>query len=126
MGKPYDFEFDFFSADKLVCTELVYRAYDGLIRFDLVPIMGRMTLPALEIAKKFQAERPRSDRELDFVMFLDAVPAENRARLATEDEFLARSTARAGSTSELRKARNVSIRAWALVLIGHWTGHCEL
>ena len=89
VGKPYDFEFDFFSADRLVCTELLYRAYDGLLNFDLVPIMGRMTLPALEIAKKFQAERGSDDRELDFVMFLDAVPAENRARLATEDDFLA-------------------------------------
>ena len=36
-----------------------------------------------------QAEHGRDDRELDFVMFLDAVPAENRARLATEDDFLA-------------------------------------
>ncbi len=89
VGKPYDFEFDFFSADRLVCTELLYRAYDVLITFDLVPIMGRMTLPALEIAKKYQAERASSDRDLDFVMFLDAVPSESRARLATEEEFLA-------------------------------------
>jgi hypothetical protein len=50
--------------------------------------MGRMTLPALEIAKKFAAERTRDDRDLDFVTFLDAVPAESRARFASEDEFL--------------------------------------
>jgi hypothetical protein len=89
VGKPYDFEFDFFSADKLVCTELVYRSYDGLLKFDLVPIMGRMTLPALEIAKKFAAERARDERELDFVTFLDAVPNERRARVGNEDEFVA-------------------------------------
>jgi hypothetical protein len=88
VGKPYDFEFDFFSADKLVCTELVYRSYDGLIRFDLVPVMGRNTLPALEIAKKFAAERQRDDRDLDFVMFLDAVPDQQAARLASEAEFV--------------------------------------
>lgn len=87
VGKPYDFEFDFFSADKLVCTELVYRAYDRLLHFDLVPIMGRSTLPALEIAKKFAAERTRDDRELDFVLFLDAVPATSNARFANEDDF---------------------------------------
>jgi hypothetical protein len=87
VGKPYDFEFDFSSADKLVCTELVYRSYDGLIKFDLVPIMGRSTLPALEIARKFSNERERPDRELDFVLFLDAVPGQDMARLASVDEF---------------------------------------
>lgn len=88
-GKPYDFEFDFFSADKLVCTELVYRSYAGMLHFDLVKIMGRDTLPALEICRKFAAERtlPDDKRQLDFVMFLDAVPSENAAKLASEDEF---------------------------------------
>ncbi|MDQ3438957.1 MAG: hypothetical protein M3478_01250 [Planctomycetota bacterium] len=89
VGKPYDFEFDFFSSDKLVCTELVYRSYEGMIRFDLVKIMGRDTLPAMEICKKFAGERGREDRQLDFVMFLDAVPQQGTAKLASVDDFIA-------------------------------------
>lgn len=87
LGKPYDFEFDFFSADKLVCTELVYRSYEGLIHFDLVRIMGRDTLPALEIARQFARQRRAADRQLDFVLFLDRVPGEHRSAPAGEDAF---------------------------------------
>jgi len=86
-GKPYDFDFDFSTADKLVCTELVYRSYNGILNFDLVNIVGRPTLPALEIVRKFAAERQQPNRELDFVLFLDADRAAGSARLATVEEF---------------------------------------
>jgi len=86
-GKPYDFEFDFFTSDKLVCTELVYRSYEGLLHFDLVRVMGRDTLPALELVRKFAAERGEPGQQLDFVMFLDAAPGADRAVLASEDAF---------------------------------------
>jgi hypothetical protein len=86
-GKPYDFEFDFATSDKLVCTELVYRAYQGKIRFELVRVMGRDTLPALEIVKKFARERGRDDRALDFVAFLDGLAPEGRAAFSTEEEL---------------------------------------
>jgi hypothetical protein len=42
----------------------------------------------MEIAKKFAAERQRDDRDLDFVLFLDAVPDQQAARLANEAEFV--------------------------------------
>lgn len=86
-GKPYDFEFDFFTADKLVCTELVYRAYEGMLHFDLVRVMGRDTLPALEIVRKFARERELPHRMLDFVLFLDAVPGAQRAEFVTVEDF---------------------------------------
>jgi hypothetical protein len=50
-GKPYDFAFDFRNADRLVCTELVYRGYHGVggLAFHLVETGGRLCLPAEEL-----------------------------------------------------------------------------
>ena len=91
VGKPYDFEFDFSSSDKLVCTELVYQSYEGTVHFDryMQQIVGRPAIPALQFCRKFADERGRPDRELDFVLFLDAVPYAGTARLADEEEFCA-------------------------------------
>ena len=45
-GKPYDFDFDFCSSHRLVCTEVVYRTYEGIadVRFDLARHVGRFAL----------------------------------------------------------------------------------
>ncbi len=56
-GKSYNFDFDFFNDERLVCTEVVYRAYQGIdnINFDLSYRAGRPSLSAediLEMAKK--------------------------------------------------------------------------
>ncbi len=47
-GKQYDFEFDFRRANKLVCTEVVYRSFHGVgdIEFELSRKAGRLCLPA--------------------------------------------------------------------------------
>jgi hypothetical protein len=83
-GKAYDFEFDFFTSDKLVCTEVVYRAYEGMLKFNLVRVMGRDTLPALEIVKKWDRERAAGKPEMDFVLFLDGDRKAGVAREADE------------------------------------------
>ena len=50
-GKPYNFDFDFFSSDRLVCTEVVYRSFDGLdgVQFELAERAGRKTLSAEDL-----------------------------------------------------------------------------
>jgi 1-acyl-sn-glycerol-3-phosphate acyltransferase len=91
LGKPYDFEFDFFSADKIVCTELVTRCYAESTRlgFPLVNVMGRPTLPPTEIARKFSVERHSPARQLDLVIFLDGHARRDQAIEADEAAFVA-------------------------------------
>jgi hypothetical protein len=107
-GKPYDFDFDFFSSDRLVCTEVVYQAYQGPIRFDLPEIMGRRTLPALEIVRMWDRGRGRPDACLDLVGFLDGDEEHGTAAEAGE-EALRASMDRPGSTGLQRGASGLPL-----------------
>jgi Permuted papain-like amidase enzyme, YaeF/YiiX, C92 family len=75
-GRPYDFNFDFRTDAALVCSELVYKAYEpgpgrqGL-RLPLVEVLGRPVLPPSEIARLFDAEYGAQAAQLDLVRFLD-------------------------------------------------------
>jgi hypothetical protein len=76
-GRPYDFNFDFRTDAVLVCSELVYKAYEpepsrqGL-RFPLVSILGRPVLPPNEIARLFDQELDTPDAQLELVRFRDS------------------------------------------------------
>lgn len=50
-GKPYDFDFDLTRSDRLVCTEVVYRSFEGLagVNFALTDRAGRKTLAAEDL-----------------------------------------------------------------------------
>ncbi len=87
LGKSYDFDFDFFTSDRLVCTELVYRCYDGAVRFPLVDVMGRKTLPPTELVRKFVTERGRAQAQLECVCFLDCDERRGEAQFKGEDVF---------------------------------------
>jgi len=54
LGKPYDFKFDFNISSRIVCTELIYRAFHGRakITFDLVKRLGRYSLCSDDIARQ--------------------------------------------------------------------------
>ncbi len=93
-GRPYDFDFDFFSDSSLVCSELVYKAYlPGAdfrgVTIDLVDVAGRRTLPANEIVKRFDAERAGKNPQMEFVLFLDGNEKEGKAVVADEATFRA-------------------------------------
>jgi hypothetical protein len=51
VGKPYDFDFDFTRGDRLVCTEVVYRSFEGIagLSFRLTRRAGRETLSAEDL-----------------------------------------------------------------------------
>ena len=91
-GRPYDFNFDFFSDATLVCTELVYKSYapgEGMkgLKIGLVDVAGRMTLPANELVKLFDLEYDRPDRQLDFIGFLDGRESAGGAVLGSLEGF---------------------------------------
>ncbi len=50
-GKMYNFDFDFFRGDRLVCTEVIYRGFDGLgeLSIALQQRAGRPTLSAEDL-----------------------------------------------------------------------------
>lgn len=52
-GKPYDFDFDFTFSHRLVCTGVIYRAYEGVggVQFELRRHVGRFALAAGDILR---------------------------------------------------------------------------
>jgi hypothetical protein len=92
-GKPYDYDFDFETRDALVCSELVYDAYvpmdeKGGLKFQLSTVNGRKMVSPLNMAEKFRAERGKSDREFDFVYFMEGNEKSGKAFVSTEEKFI--------------------------------------
>jgi len=75
-GRPYDFDFDFFSDQAIFCSELVYKSWEprpGIhgIAFELESMLGRKTLSPNSMVAAWDASADRDDRALDFLWFLD-------------------------------------------------------
>jgi hypothetical protein len=86
-GKPYDFDFDFVTDHAVVCSELIYKAYQAPagepgVPFDLVKTSGRWVLSPNDIVRKFDAEHGTQNAALDFVLFLDGQEKSRSAALA--------------------------------------------
>jgi hypothetical protein len=72
-GKPYNYEFDFRTDSALVCSQLVYKAYEPITGLHLEPQMssGRLLLSPNEIAIKYDREMDTDNAQLELVLFLD-------------------------------------------------------
>lgn len=89
VGKPYDFEFDFDSHDKLVCTEVVYRAYganQAALQFPLKEILGRNTMPAIEIVRKYKDEMGTHHPQFELIAFIDGNERTGESLFLTDPE----------------------------------------
>jgi len=84
-GREYDFEFDFYSDDRLVCSELILNCYSPLgIEFTLEKVRNHTALSSNMIVKQF-----KDNKLLEFVTFYDALDDENRVIKSTEQDFIA-------------------------------------
>jgi hypothetical protein len=93
-GRPYDFNFDFLTDSELVCTELVYKAYEASqekagLSLPVIKIMGRLATPANEIVKQFDRNFNTTNQQFDLVIFLDGQEKSGLAVVSTLADFRA-------------------------------------
>jgi hypothetical protein len=91
-GRSYDFNFDFQTDSSLVCTELVYKAYEPSenfhgVRLSLQEMAGRTVIPANTIARQFDSEFGTAAQQFDLVVFLDGQEKRGIAVKASVDTF---------------------------------------
>lgn len=92
VGRPYDFDFDFFTDASLVCSELVYKAYEPRaespgVAFPLERVVGRMTLGPNTMVRVFDDEYGTPRQQLGFAWFLDGHEKARNASFSDVDAF---------------------------------------
>jgi hypothetical protein len=91
-GRPYDFNFDFQTDSTLVCSELIFKAYEpggGMkgLHFPVTEVMGRKVSTPNNMVRQFDEQAGGSASQADFVMFLDGYEKEKRAVESTVEQF---------------------------------------
>ncbi len=129
VGRPYDFEFDFETTNALVCTEVVFRAYGGnsrSIRFPLEEIMGRRTMPAINLVKKFNEEYGSDDAQFEFVALIDGDEQAGTSTFSTDVDAFRGTADRFASSflqgSSLYAVRSIGPLGWVLVSLTAMAG----
>jgi hypothetical protein len=89
-GKPYDYDFDFRKNSALVCSGLIFQAYQkdadfAGLNFTTGKIAGKIVMPPNLIADKYQNDKAKV-KELELIIFYDS--NDETAFRSTEDEFI--------------------------------------
>lgn len=92
VGRPYDFHFDFDSDSAMLCSELIYKAYEPSrdqvgIDFPLFRSAGKKILTPNDMARWFDETEGSSEQQLDLVMFIDSNEKEGIAFKSTAENF---------------------------------------
>lgn len=85
--KPYDLNFDFTTDNELVCSELVYKAFQssGKLPFKPDVINGRLLLPPNRMVEQMAAHLHHS---FSFVLFLDAIERDDCVVEGSRESFI--------------------------------------
>lgn len=81
-SRDYDFNFDFFTDDKIVCSELIYRAYHPMLTMDNETVLGKTVITPLGLGRKCTREHGQPGGQLEFVLFLDTAAGQSSAHFA--------------------------------------------
>lgn len=92
-GQPYDFHFDFDSDTALVCSELIFKAYQPAtdqqgVDFPLNRAVGKKMLTPSEIAQWYEETVGTPEQEIDLVMFIDSNEKDRVAFQSTKEAFI--------------------------------------
>ncbi|GMQ91927.1 MAG: hypothetical protein BMS9Abin11_1242 [Gammaproteobacteria bacterium] len=91
-GRPYDFNFDFVTDSELVCSELIYKAYEPRRRYrglslPIVDILGRKATLPNDIVRQFDKNFGSKKQQFNLVIFLDGYERGRKAIKASLSEF---------------------------------------
>lgn len=93
-GRPYDFNFDFQTDSALVCSELIFKAYEpgggmkGML-FPVTEVLGRKVSTPNNMVRQFAEQSGQKAAQAEFVLFLDGFEKEKRAVESTPEQFRA-------------------------------------
>jgi hypothetical protein len=91
-GRPYDFNFDFQTDASIVCSELIFKAYEPAaemagLSFPVREVMGRKVSTPNDMVRQFDEQARKPGAAQDFVIFLDGQEKDRRALEASEEAF---------------------------------------
>lgn len=89
-GTPYDYDLNFLTDNRLVCSELIYKAYalpDVGLHFKLGENNGLPLLTPNDIVKEFDSEYGSENQELDLIIFRDASEWNRKSFRGSVEDF---------------------------------------